>query len=111
MFMAMNNIVFLEVLEWFDESGKELVHRIPEKGSGEIKFGAQLTVRESQVAVFFYKGKAVEAFGPGRHTLKTANIPILTKIASLPWALNLFYSSTAWWAPRAYTPRKRSKNT
>jgi len=86
--MGTNNIIFLEVLEWFDESGKELVHRIPEKGSGEIKFGAQLTVRESQAAVFFYKGKAVEAFGPGRHTLKTANIPILTKIAALPWALN-----------------------
>jgi membrane protease subunit (stomatin/prohibitin family) len=85
--MTANNVVFLEMLEWFDESGRELVHRIPEKGSGEIKFGAQLTVRESQAAVFFYKGKAVEAFGPGRHTLKTANIPILTKIASLPWAL------------------------
>ncbi|MBW1800159.1 MAG: SPFH domain-containing protein, partial [Deltaproteobacteria bacterium] len=86
--MGTNNIIFLEVLEWFDESGKELVHRIPETGSGEIKFGAQLTVRESQAAVFFYKGKAVEAFGPGRHTLKTANIPILTKIAALPWAMN-----------------------
>jgi len=83
-----NNIIFLEVLEWFDETGKELVHRIPEKGSGEIKFGAQLTVRESQAGVFFYKGKAVEAFGPGRHTLKTGNIPILTKIAALPWAMN-----------------------
>jgi membrane protease subunit (stomatin/prohibitin family) len=86
--MAGNNLVFLENLEWFDQSGKELVHRIPETGSGEIKWGAQLTVRESQVAVFFYKGKAVEAFGPGRHTLKTGNIPILTKIASLPWAMN-----------------------
>lgn len=86
--MGKNNVIFLEVLEWFDESGKELVHRIPEEGSGEIKFGAQLTVRESQAAVFFYKGKAVEGFGPGRHTLKTANIPILTKIASLPWAMN-----------------------
>lgn len=85
--MGTNNVVFLEVLEWFDESGKELVHRIPEEGSGEIKFGAQLTARESQVAVLFYKGKAVEAFRPGRHTLKTANIPILTKIASLPWGL------------------------
>jgi membrane protease subunit (stomatin/prohibitin family) len=85
--MGKDNIIFLEVLEWFDETGKELVHRIPEKGSGEIKFGAQLTVRESQVGVFFYKGKAVEAFGPGRHTLKTANIPILTKIAALPWAM------------------------
>jgi len=42
-------------------------------------------VLESHAGVFFYKGKAVEAFGPGRHTLKTANIPILTKILSLPW--------------------------
>jgi membrane protease subunit (stomatin/prohibitin family) len=84
--MGKDNIIFLENLEWFDETGKELVHRIPEKGSGEIKWGAQLTVRESQAGIFFYKGKAVEAFGPGRHTLKTANIPILTKIASLPWA-------------------------
>jgi len=84
--MGTNNVFFLENLEWFDESGKELVHRLPEKGSGEIKWGAQLTVRESQVVVFFYKGKAIEAFGPGRHTLKTGNIPFLTKIASLPWA-------------------------
>jgi membrane protease subunit (stomatin/prohibitin family) len=86
--MGTNNLVFLENLEWFDESGKELVHRLPEKGSAEIKWGAQLTVRESQVGVFFYKGKAIEAFRPGRHTLKTGNIPILTKIASLPWAMS-----------------------
>ena len=85
--MGTNNLVFLEVLEWFDETGQELVHRLPEECSGEIKYGAQLTVRESQAAVFFYKGKAVGAFGPGRHTLKTANIPILTKIASIPWGM------------------------
>jgi len=85
--MGTDNLVFLEVIEWFDESGKELVHRIPEKGSGEIKFGAQLIVRDSQAAVFFYKGRACDAFGPGRHTLTTANIPILTKILSLPWAM------------------------
>ncbi len=85
--MGTNNRVFLEVLEWFDDTGRELVHRIPETGSGEIKFGAQLTVRDSQAGIFYYKGKAVEAFGPGRHTLKTANIPILTKIAALPWAM------------------------
>ncbi len=86
--MGTDNIIFLENLEWFDDSGKELVHRLPQKGSGEIKYGAQLTVRESQAAVFFYKGKAIDAFGPGRHTLKTANIPILTKILSLPWGLS-----------------------
>ena len=85
--MSTDNVVFLEVIEWFDESGKELVHRIPESGSGEIKWGAQLTVRESQAGVFFYNGKAVAAFGPGRHTLKTANIPILTKILSMPWGM------------------------
>jgi membrane protease subunit (stomatin/prohibitin family) len=86
--MPDNTIIFLENLEWLDETGKELVHRLPQSGSGEIKWGAQLTVRESQAAIFFYKGKAVGAFGPGRHTLKTGNIPILTKIASIPWGLN-----------------------
>ncbi len=86
--MANDNLVFLENLEWFDESGQELVHRLPEKGSGEIKYGAQLTVRESQAGVFFYKGKAIEAYGAGRHTLKTGNIPILTKLASIPWGLS-----------------------
>jgi membrane protease subunit (stomatin/prohibitin family) len=65
-----------------------LVQRLPPQGSGEIKYGAQLTIRESQAGVFFYKGKAVGAFGPGRHTLKTANIPFLTKIISLPWGMN-----------------------
>ncbi len=86
--MGTNNLIFLENIEWFDETGQELVHRLPEKGSGEIKYGAQLTVRESQAAVFFYKGKACEIFGPGRHTLKTGNIPVLTKLASLPWAMS-----------------------
>ena len=85
--MGTDNVVFLEVIEWFDESGKELVHRIPETGSGEIKWGAQMTVRESQAAVFFYNGKAYDAFGPGRHMLKTANIPLLTKILSIPWGM------------------------
>ena len=85
--MGTNNLIFLEVIEWFDEQGKELVHRIPEGGSGEIKYGAQMTVRESQAAVFFYNGKAYDAFGAGRHTLKTANIPILTKVLSLPWGM------------------------
>ncbi len=80
--------IFLENIEWFDETGLELVHRLPESGSGEIKFGAQLTVRDSQAAVLYYKGKARDAFGPGRHTLKTGNLPIITKILSVPWRGN-----------------------
>jgi membrane protease subunit (stomatin/prohibitin family) len=85
--MGTDNKIFLEVIEWFDETGQELVHRIPEKGSGELKFGAQLIVRESQAGILFYKGKACDAFGPGRHTLSTANIPVLTKILALPWGM------------------------
>jgi membrane protease subunit (stomatin/prohibitin family) len=85
--MGTNNVIFLEVIEWFDESGKELVHRIPEKGSGEIKWGAQLTVRESQNAVFFYNGQAHDTFSPGRHTFETANLPILNKLMSIPWGM------------------------
>jgi len=85
--MAVNrmNKVFLEVIEWFDETGLELVHRIPPEGSAEIKFGSQLVVRESQRAVFFSDGKAADVFGPGRHTLSSNNLPVLTRILSLPW--------------------------
>ncbi|MCI5178203.1 MAG: SPFH domain-containing protein [Candidatus Electrothrix sp. AW3_4] len=84
--MGTDNLIFLEVLEWFDETGQELLHRLPQSGSGEIKYGAQLTVRESQAAVMYYRGRARDAFGPGRHTLKTANLPLITKILSMPWA-------------------------
>ena len=77
----------LEIIEWFDESGQEMVKRIPEKGSTDIKYGAQLTVRESQAATLFYKGRSGDVFGPGLHTLKTANIPIITKLLSIPWGM------------------------
>jgi membrane protease subunit (stomatin/prohibitin family) len=85
--MGVNNKVLLENIEWFDETGQEMVKRLPSQGSGEIKFGAQLTVRESQAAILFYKGKACDAYGPGRHTLKTGNIPIITKLLSAPWGM------------------------
>jgi membrane protease subunit (stomatin/prohibitin family) len=85
--MGVDNLILLENLEWFDETGREILHRLPEHGSGEIKWGAQLTVRESQAGVLYYKGRACDAFGPGRHTLKTGNIPILTKILSAPWGM------------------------
>ncbi|HUI91499.1 MAG TPA: SPFH domain-containing protein, partial [Chitinivibrionales bacterium] len=85
--MGTNNVIFLEVIEWLDPTGDKMMQRIPEQGSGEIKFGAQLVLRESQAGAFFYNGKAIHVFGPGRHTLQTANIPILNKIMSIPWGL------------------------
>jgi len=75
----------MEVIEWFDKTGQEILHRYPEEGSGAIKFGAQVIVRENQAAVFFRDGRGLDVLGPGRHTLSTKNLPILTKVLSLPW--------------------------
>lgn len=69
----------IEVIEFLDDLGTTMVYRFPPDGECEIKWGAQLTVRESQSAVFFRDGKALDVFGPGRHVLQTQNIPILTK--------------------------------
>jgi membrane protease subunit (stomatin/prohibitin family) len=78
----------LEILEWFDETGKEMIHRIPEAGSSDIKMGAQLVVQENQAAIFFRDGKAYDILGPGRHTLSTLNIPVLTKVLSFPFGFD-----------------------
>lgn len=75
----------LEVLEHHDPTGEEIVSRFPPGGSAEIKMGAQLVVQQSQEAVLFRDGRALDVFGPGRHTLVTQNIPVLTKALSLPF--------------------------
>ncbi len=69
-----------DVIEFMDESHDQIVHRLPERGSGDFRFGSQLIVRESQAAIFFRDGKALDVFGPGRHTITTANVPYLTEI-------------------------------
>ena len=69
-----------DIIEYVDESGDEIVHRFPERGSGDFRIGSQLIVREGQAAIFYRDGKALDIFGPGRHTLTTANIPLLTNL-------------------------------
>lgn len=67
----------LDIIELTDESAGDIVRRVPETGAGEFRLGSQLVVRESQQAVFLRDGKALDAFGPGRHTISTNNIPLL----------------------------------
>lgn len=72
---------FIEVIEWTDSSTDTMVYQFPVKGK-EIKMGAQLTVRESQAAVFVNEGLIADVFAPGRYSLSTQNMPILTKLKS-----------------------------
>ncbi|TET51768.1 MAG: SPFH domain-containing protein [Anaerolineales bacterium] len=69
-----------DIVEYVDESGTELVHRIPKRGSGDFRLGSQVIVRDSQAAVFFRNGRALDVFGPGPHTIATANIPLLVDL-------------------------------
>jgi excisionase family DNA binding protein len=77
----------LEIIEWTDDSRDTLSWRFPDDDKA-IKNGAQLIVRESQVAQFVYLGEFGDTFKPGKHSLTTDNIPILTKIKSWPFGFN-----------------------
>ena len=78
---------FIEVIEWLDEGLENIVYRFPVAGQ-EIKMGAQLIVRESQVAVFINEGKIADVFTPGTYVLSTQNMPVLTKLKSWKYMFN-----------------------
>src|SRR5688572_20257225 len=78
-------MAILDLIQHPNEYPDEIVHRIPESGSGEFRLGSQLVVREAQQAVFVRDGKALDVFGPGRHTISTNNIPLLTGLLGLPF--------------------------
>ena len=83
----------LEVIDFFDPSGEMVVGRVPADGTAAIQLGAQLIVQQAQEAVFFRDGKAMDVFGPGRYTLTTANVPILTRILTIPWEKSPFQAA------------------
>lgn len=70
----------LDVIEYPNEMADEIVHRFPEGGgTADYRLGSQVIVRESQRVLFFRDGAALDVFGPGRHTIATANIPLITQ--------------------------------
>ncbi len=107
----------LDVVQAPDMGGRELVRRVPQSGAGDFRIGSQVIVREGQVAVFFRDGKALDSFGPGRHTITTANIPLLTGLVSrvfsgdTPFTAEVYFVNTRdfidmrWGTPEPITLR------
>lgn len=77
---------FIEVIEWTEDTDS-IIYRFPVYDNA-IKMGAQLTVRESQAAIFLNEGQIADVFGPGRYTLSTQNMPVLTALKSWAHAFN-----------------------
>ena len=84
-----------DVVEYPSEMPDEIVHRFPE--TGDLRMGSQVIVRESQNAIFYRDGKALDVLGPGRHTISTANIPLLTSVLGIafnnrtPFTAEIYY--------------------
>ena len=76
-------MAIIDIIQHPDARSDEIVYREPQQGAGEFKIGSQLIVREGQAAVFFRDGKALDVFGPGRHTLSTNNLPLLSNVMGL----------------------------
>jgi len=102
----------LDVIEYPNEMREEIVHRFPETGPGNFRIGSQVIVRESQAAVFFRDGVALDVFSPGRHTIVTYNIPLLIdKIGALfndrtPFPAEVFFVAMREFADRKWgTPQ------
>jgi len=90
---------FIDVIHWTESSDGILAYRYPMQDF-EIQYGAQLTVRESQMAVFVDEGKVADVFSPGRHTLTTQTLPLLTnlqnwdKMFQSPFKSDVYFFST-----------------
>jgi membrane protease subunit (stomatin/prohibitin family) len=90
---------FIDILEWTESGDGTLAWRFPMAGN-EIQYGASLTVRESQMAVFVNEGKVADVFGPGMYKLTTQTIPVLTylknwdKLFQSPFKSDLYFFST-----------------
>jgi excisionase family DNA binding protein len=97
---------FIDVIEWTDDSRDTLSFRFPDDDKA-IKNGAQLIVRESQVAQFVYLGEFGDTFLPGKHSLTTDNIPVLTKLKSWKYLFNSPFKADVYYViTRLFTGNK-----
>ncbi|MEP6916167.1 MAG: SPFH domain-containing protein, partial [Acidobacteriota bacterium] len=97
---------FIDVIEWTDDSRDTLSYRFPDEDKA-IKNGAQLIVRESQQVQFVYLGEFGDTFSPGKHTLTTENIPILTKLKSWKYGFNSPFKADVYYVTtRLFTGNK-----
>jgi len=101
-----------DVVEYPSEMPDEIVHRFPEQGVADLRIGSQVIVREAQRAVFFRDGHALDTFGPGRHTIATANIPMLVDLIGklfndrTPFTAEVYFVSMKEFADRKWgTPQ------
>src|SRR5436309_1171885 len=96
----------IDIIEWTDDSRDTLSFRFPDEDK-EIKRGAQLIVRESQLAQFVYLGQFGDTFGPGKYTLTTENIPILTTLASWKYGFESPFKADVYYVvTRVFTGNK-----
>src|SRR6188474_2447497 len=96
----------IEIIDWTDDSRDTLSFRFPDDDKA-IKRGAQLIVRESQMVQFVYLGQYGDTFGPGKHTLNTDNIPILTKLASWKYGFESPFKADVYYiVTRTFTGNK-----
>ena len=96
----------IEIIEWTDDSRDTLSYRWPDDDK-EIKNGAQLIVRESQVAQFLYLGQFGDTFGPGKHTLTTDNIPVLATLKGWKYGFNTPFKADVYYVTtRLFTGNK-----
>ncbi|HET9762061.1 MAG TPA: SPFH domain-containing protein, partial [Casimicrobiaceae bacterium] len=97
---------FIDIIQWTDDSRDTLSYRFPDEDK-EIKRGAQLIVRESQTAQFVYLGEFGDTFGPGKYTLTTDNIPVLTNLRSWKYALESPFKADVYFVvTRVFTGNK-----
>lgn len=96
----------IDVIEWTDDSSDTLVHKYDMNGK-DIMMGAQLTVRESQAAVFVDEGRLADVFGPGRYELTTRNLPVMTSLRAWKFGFNSPFKSDVYFVvTRRFMDRK-----